>query len=113
MVKGSSDLMARRLLKELITLPSLVVIDIVVVACGFARLRAQVSCGFMDRGSSFFFLKKEDPLSIKSHGIGARSLVRLRDKLKPLYFHYHYIYGYQTWQDDELPGKAPSERCLW
>ena len=33
----------------------------------------------------------------------SRDPVRLRDKLKPLYFHYHNPCGHQTWQVVDLP----------
>ena len=31
------------------------------------------------------------------------SLVRTRDKLKPLHLQYYSVYGHQTWQDGHLP----------
>ena len=38
----------------------------------------------------------------------SRGVVRSRDKLKPLYLHYHSAHGHQTWQDDSLPRWAPT-----
>ena len=35
------------------------------------------------------------------------SVMRSRDKLKPLYFDYHGACGHQTWQDDNLEGLVP------
>ena len=33
--------------------------------------------------------------------------------LKPLNLQYHSIYGYQTWQDGNLFGWAPSHKVKW
>ena len=38
---------------------------------------------------------------------------RSSDKLKPFYLYYHKAYGYQTWQDNVLPGRAPTQMTLW
>ena len=35
---------------------------------------------------------------------------RLRDKLKPLYLHYHSAHGHQTWQYGDLPRGAPNHK---
>ena len=35
--------------------------------------------------------------------LGSCVLTRLRDKLKPLYVHWHDAYGHQNWQDGDLP----------
>ena len=43
----------------------------------------------------------------------SRGLVRSRDKLKPLYLHYHSTYGHQTWQDGNLPWWAPAYKVTW
>ena len=43
----------------------------------------------------------------------SRDLVTLRDKLKPLYLHYHYIYGHKTWQDGDLPLVASTHKVKW
>ena len=47
LIKGSSDFMARSLLKEVITMPSLVAVDIAVVS---------MSCDFLRPHSSFMLL---------------------------------------------------------
>ena len=43
----------------------------------------------------------------------SRDLVMLRDKLKPLYLHYHNIYGHKTWQDGDLPLVASTHKVKW
>ena len=40
-------------------------------------------------------------------------LARSRDKLKPLYLHYHIAYGHQNWQDDNLPSSIPAYKVTW
>ena len=37
--------------------------------------------------------------------------MKLRDKLKSLYLHYHTAYSHQTWQDDNLPGWTFAHRA--
>ena len=49
------------------------------------------------------FLERLQP--IKSHG-----LARSRDKQKPLYLRYQNTYDHQTWQVDNLPWEAPTNR---
>ena len=39
--------------------------------------------------------------------------MRLRDKLKTLYFHYHNAYGHKTWKDDNLPRVASTHKVTW
>ena len=39
--------------------------------------------------------------------------VRLRDKRKSLYLHYHSAYGHETWQDGNLLWWAPAHKVVW
>ena len=48
----------------------------------------------------------------KSHDPWPRGLARSLDKLKPLYLHYHSVYGHQTWQDGD-PGEAAAHKVVW
>ena len=34
--------------------------------------------------------------------LSSRVLTKSSDNLKPLYLHYHNVYGYQTWQDGRI-----------
>ena len=47
---------------------------------------------------------------IKSRDLWSRGLARSGDKLKPLYFLYHNVYGRQTWQGGNLYSGA-SRSC--
>ena len=41
-----------------------------------------------------------------------RGLARSRDKLKPLYLHYHSSYGHQTSSDGDIPWQAPYNKVI-
>ena len=78
LIKGSSDFMARSLLKKVITMPSLEAIDIAVVSIWLFQfvmwfpkttLKFHVTLWTRDAHFFSFFLKNEDPLPIKSHRI--------------------------------------------
>ena len=43
----------------------------------------------------------------------SRDLVRSRNKLKPLYFHYPSAYGHETWQNDDFAWWAPTYNVTW
>ena len=45
--------------------------------------------------------------------IWSRGLARSREILKSLYIHYYSAYGYQTWQDGNLPWWAPAYKVTW
>ena len=51
-------------------------------------------------GKVVTYHKKLSP--IKSYDPLITCLTRSRDKLKPLYLHYHNVYSHQTWQDGDL-----------
>ena len=42
--------------------------------------------------------------------IWSRDLSRSRDKLKPLYFHYHIAYGHRTWWDGNISWMDPNHK---
>ena len=43
----------------------------------------------------------------------SRGLVRLREKFKMLYLHYHNAYEHQIWQGGDLPWGAPTYKVIW
>lgn len=40
-------------------------------------------------------------------------LAKSREKLKSLYLHYQSVYSQQTWNDSNLPQRAPSQEATW
>ena len=50
---------------------------------------------------------------LQSHITLWSHIVRSCDKLKSVYLHYHSAYGYQTWQDGNLPWWAPAHKVTW
>ena len=45
--------------------------------------------------------------------LSTRAFKKLCDKLKPLYLHYHNAYGYQIWQNSDLPWRIPTHKVIW
>ena len=45
--------------------------------------------------------------------IWSGGLVRSRDKLKPLYLHYHSAFVHQSWQDGDLPWRNATHKVSW